>query len=306
MSKFKVGDKVRLLDGSKIKDYAGSWAPEAMLEYVGTIDTIESVDESWTDGRVSYFLEDNGFMWDERGLELVESKPKFKSKFKVGDKVIGNANASEYYSITKEGWIGVVTCIDPAKCEPDDDIRVKAIDEEDGMSFSVMSKCFDLFTETPSQKIVITTDGKTTTAKLIEGKKTIKTAIARCAPSDTFDFGTGAALALERLVGNPEATLPEAFDWDAFKAGKLEVKVNRDNFDKFMKQCQEKNITWSTSESATTVNPWELFDKATELAKAIIALAGDEPREHVYVLVKHGYLKFGTKRNEELEAYEFV
>lgn len=57
-------------------------------------------------------------------------------------------------------------------------------------------------------KIVITTDGKTTTAKLYDGKKFIKSAEAKCSPDDEFDFGIGSALALERLVGNPKATLP--------------------------------------------------------------------------------------------------
>ncbi len=58
-------------------------------------------------------------------------------------------------------------------------------------------------------KIVITTDGKTTTAKLYDGKKFIKSAKAKCSPDDEFDFGIGSALALERLMGNPDATLPE-------------------------------------------------------------------------------------------------
>lgn len=48
-------------------------------------------------------------------------------------------------------------------------------------------------------KIVITTDGKTTTAKLYDGKKFIKTATAKCSPEDEFDFRIGAELAVERL-----------------------------------------------------------------------------------------------------------
>lgn len=49
------------------------------------------------------------------------------------------------------------------------------------------------------QKIVITTDGKITTAKLYEGSKVIKTAEAKCNPEDTFDFNVGARLAFDRL-----------------------------------------------------------------------------------------------------------
>ena len=52
-------------------------------------------------------------------------------------------------------------------------------------------------------KILITTDGKTTTARLLEGKKTIKTAEAKCSPDDEFDFKTGAKIAFQRLMGEP-------------------------------------------------------------------------------------------------------
>lgn len=50
------------------------------------------------------------------------------------------------------------------------------------------------------QKIVITTDGKTTTAKLYDGKKFIKEAKAKCSPEDKFDFETGAEIAFSRLM----------------------------------------------------------------------------------------------------------
>lgn len=49
--------------------------------------------------------------------------------------------------------------------------------------------------------IVITTDGKTTTAVLRKGKKVLKTAEARCNANDTFDFAEGARIAFERLQG---------------------------------------------------------------------------------------------------------
>ena len=51
------------------------------------------------------------------------------------------------------------------------------------------------------QKIVITTDGKTTLARLFDGKTMVKRAEAKCSPSDTFDFGVGAELAVKRLMG---------------------------------------------------------------------------------------------------------
>lgn len=52
------------------------------------------------------------------------------------------------------------------------------------------------------KKIVITTDGKTTLARLYEDKKVVKTAKAKCSPEDEFDFIAGAELAFERLTQN--------------------------------------------------------------------------------------------------------
>jgi len=49
-------------------------------------------------------------------------------------------------------------------------------------------------------KILITTNGKTTTATLFDGKRKVKSAEAKCAPDDIFNFETGAKLAFNRLM----------------------------------------------------------------------------------------------------------
>lgn len=54
-----------------------------------------------------------------------------------------------------------------------------------------------------NKKIVITTDGNTTLARLYENNKVIKTAEAKCSPEDEFDFNVGAELAFNRLLGKP-------------------------------------------------------------------------------------------------------
>lgn len=51
-------------------------------------------------------------------------------------------------------------------------------------------------------KIVITTDGTETLARLYDGNKVIKTATAKCSPDDKFDFETGATIAFDRLFHN--------------------------------------------------------------------------------------------------------
>ena len=49
-AKFNVGDKVRILDGSKIKNYTGGWC---MYDRIGMIATIDDV-LHYSDGKVAY------------------------------------------------------------------------------------------------------------------------------------------------------------------------------------------------------------------------------------------------------------
>lgn len=49
-------------------------------------------------------------------------------------------------------------------------------------------------------RILITTDGKVTLARLYEDGEVKKSAKAECSPDDTFDFSLGAKLAFERLT----------------------------------------------------------------------------------------------------------
>ena len=63
------------------------------------------------------------------------------------------------------------------------------------------------------QKIVITSDGTTTLARLYEGSKVVKSAEAKCSADDEFKFETGAKLAMERLYGvEPKLKFKEG-DW---------------------------------------------------------------------------------------------
>lgn len=115
-------------------------------------------------------------------------------KFKVGDMVIGNHPTR--YGITNTGWIGKVTKVGR------NTITVYGKGIGCVMNFTVDPKYFDLYepkNKTADEKIVITHNGKTTTAKLIQKDGTCHAATANCAPEDEFDFMVGAKLALERL-----------------------------------------------------------------------------------------------------------
>lgn len=69
-----------------------------------------------------------------------------------------------------------------------------------------------------NNKIVITTDGKTTTAKLYDGKKFVKSAEAKCSPDDEFDFERGAGIAISRLL-----------EWDFIPADEVKPNFTKSN-----------------------------------------------------------------------------
>lgn len=97
----------------------------------------------------------------------------------------------------------------------------------------VVSKC---------QSIHIYTDGTYTTAILKEGKDTIKTAKAKCNPSDTYDFATGAKLAFERLF-QEDKPKTNGIDWDAFKSCKIAVHCRTEEDAKaFLIECDAHGI----------------------------------------------------------------
>lgn len=74
-----------------------------------------------------------------------------------------------------------------------------------------------------NKKILVTTDGVTTTARLYAGRDVIKTAVAKCSAEDMFVFETGAALAVDRLLGRDPSTIcqPEPFSADMLKTGRF-------------------------------------------------------------------------------------
>lgn len=112
-AKFKVGDKVKILDGSKIENYTGGWSTWGMKEDVGKVVTIKKVQE-YGDDRIGYRVEEICCIWDERGLELVESKDKDKETiviYRDGNEVIA------FNKKTKEKAV--------AKCNPSDEFNFK-------------------------------------------------------------------------------------------------------------------------------------------------------------------------------------
>lgn len=128
-------------------------------------------------------------------------------KFKVGDIVRGISD--DVYALTDENMTkGEVVAV--GSYEEDDDIIVKVLEHKiapsaEGSYHPVNSKYFELY---DYNKIVITTDGNKTLARLYENNEVVRIAEAKCSPEDTFDFETGAKLAFERLMEKKDEFVP--------------------------------------------------------------------------------------------------
>lgn len=192
--KYKVGDKVRVLGDLKATRYSmadggatDSVVPE-MMKYRDKVVTISRI----TPGGKYNIAEDSGkWSWTDGMFTGLAHK------FKVGDRVVASSKAP--YGITRNGWRGVVT-----KVWPNGSINAKGPDMS-GKPFTFTAlnpKYFDL--DKGPGKIIVTTDGKVTTAKLFSGKELVKSAEAKCSPDDTFNFETGAAIAIDRLLDREE------------------------------------------------------------------------------------------------------
>lgn len=127
------------------------------------------------------------------------------SKFKVGDrvKVVGN-NFRPHHNLTigTEAEILTLTGVD--------DVWVEGQGSYGAINQYINTRDIELVSHPAKQKIVVTTDGQTTTARLFSGKELVKSAEAKCSPRDEFVFETGAALALDRLLDREKKAEPEA------------------------------------------------------------------------------------------------
>lgn len=72
-AKFKVGDKVKILDGSEIRNYCGGWVSR-MEKYIGKYATVAEIDKKGGDARIGYRFKEYCFLWDERGLAPAKSE----------------------------------------------------------------------------------------------------------------------------------------------------------------------------------------------------------------------------------------
>lgn len=205
-------------------------------------------------------------------------------KFKVGDKVIGNDLADEYYAVTRKGYVGTVKEVWAGR-------RIK-VDR-----WVVLEECFDLFEE--EEKIVITRKGKKTIAKYYINGKVMEKGLARCCSEDTFDFATGAKIAFDRMLGFAEPTLETAFDWNSFIKGDIFVEVTRETIADFLKECEKNDCNWE-DHAATEWNPFESYDRIPEELKGVLSLISvGVPSDKLCIHMVDGNLKFRNHAPED-------
>ena len=280
MSKYKVGDKVRI-----VSEWGKGFRQNSkgeMDKWLGKTMTIRKVTPHGY-----YLMEEDkterdgmGWCWFDACIAGLANK------FNVGERYMVN-----YDGIPETGNIIEITSVKGHRA------YYKTIKGKYG-------DCFDRFDETSdfanhlvpvtgqndnTKKIVITTDGKTTTAKMYDGKSCIKVSEARCCPSDTFDFQTGAEIAFNRLF-------EKSHFWEEFKAGKLCVKVDEENMPEFLKSCESNGITWHNGKNATKFNPFEA-------QKDIAGITLFE--KYVYLTVVYGVMMCCEQNKNGLTEVEF-
>ena len=124
------------------------------------------------------------------------------SKFKIGDKI--KATKNNPYTVTNRDMkVGVVT----KEATSRGIIEIMILDHKDKSNnrekYNVNQKFFE---KIKNDTIVIYREDNKVTAL---DKSTGEKAIARCNPTDTFDFRTGAKLAFDRLMGKEKSDVQQ-------------------------------------------------------------------------------------------------
>lgn len=194
-AKFKVGDKVI---GNSKANVRYRFTREG---WIGRVVEVGNVSSDPEDGVVVQAVGGGAkFSVSSKCFDLYEGENPSKNPsegkrrgFKVGDRVRH-----------EKGLATIVYADDtiiPLLLEFDEDIGGHDGDgrTKDGHGWWASEKSI-VKADGETKKIVITSDGEKTTARLYEGKVLVKSETARCSPADEYDFGIGAKIAFDRLI----------------------------------------------------------------------------------------------------------
>lgn len=127
-------------------------------------------------------------------------------KFKIGDRVkihSGRGVANIAYVSSMDTYCGETAIISNVIISS----NTRVFYELKGKPFNWHESLLEAVKN--ENKIVITTDGTTTRAALYDGHKLIREAKAICSKYDTFNFETGAKIAIDRLTEKPAEPKPK-------------------------------------------------------------------------------------------------
>lgn len=170
---------------------------------------------------------------------------------------------------------------------------------DEGSSFAK-----NLTLSTGREKVVILRKGNTVTAtQYIDGVK-VNTGVAKCCPEDSFDFGTGAKLASERIFKSekPLPYTPLKFDWGKFSNGEVFVQVSRKTIGDFLRRCEDLNFESVSGKRPTEINMFHDYDAADEIAKFFFRAFGLNPEGNIWFRTVGKKLALTTKAPESEKA----
>lgn len=108
MSKYKIGDKVKIREDLNCDLECLSGVDTEMLEYAGKNATIKSVRESYSDSNITIYkldIDHREFMWNDDMFEDTEEEPKYTQEpLSVGDTVILRDDLQSLYDIDAEKY----------------------------------------------------------------------------------------------------------------------------------------------------------------------------------------------------------
>lgn len=151
----------------------------------------------------------------------------------------------------------------------------------DIVAFSNIPAVELIFEETRNDKIVITNDGKTTTATLYSNGKKAGIGTAVCHDDDTFDIYAGARLALERLEKNKKET--EMTDWEKFIKGEVDMRVPKKYIQNFLDRTEKDGVTFQGA-----MSDWYLKWLTQNGDSIVFSVDCDIEKTPVMVEVIHG------------------
>lgn len=132
------------------------------------------------------------------------------AKYKVGDKVrIVSERTAEHWNPQMDKWLGRVMTIRKDEADMTGEHFGYKMEEDKSEGLYGWYWWDDMIAglANPGRSSLIVEiqfDGNTTRAALIKDGREVKTAEARCSPSDTFDRGEGAKVAVNRLFAKKE------------------------------------------------------------------------------------------------------